>query len=103
MGMRGRRHTAQEISAKLHQADQMAREGKLQLEIVQSLGVSVMTYHRWRKARQAQQATMATPRTGNGQDLSRLSELELQNSRLRRLAADILLEKLQLEDSLKVP
>ena len=48
--MSKKRHTAQEIGVKLHQAEEMAREGKFQGEIARALGISVMTYHRWRKA-----------------------------------------------------
>jgi transposase-like protein len=45
-----RKHPKAEITALLAQADDLARQGKLQSEIARTLGVSVMTLHRWRKA-----------------------------------------------------
>src|ERR1700733_8696965 len=45
-----RRYTALEIAAKLKEASGLAKEGKPQSDIAKSLGISVMTFHRWRKA-----------------------------------------------------
>jgi putative transposase len=61
-----KRHTAEEIGVKLHQAEEMAREGKFQGEIARALGISVMTYHRWRKARQSLPAVSTTAPCGDG-------------------------------------
>ena len=47
---RQKRHSKVEIATKLAQADDLARQGKPQSEIARTLGVSVMTLHRWRKA-----------------------------------------------------
>ena len=44
------RHSGVEIATKLAQANDLATQGKLQSEIARTLGVSVMTLHRWRKA-----------------------------------------------------
>lgn len=102
------RHTASEIAAKLAMADEMAAQGRLHGDIAKSLGVSVMTYHRWRKAR----GTLAHPALRTAGDAERtessnereqmnqISELQLENSRLRRLVTDLLLEKVKLEESL---
>ncbi len=108
--MRKRRHTAEEIGLKLHQAEEMAREGKYQDEIARALGVSIMTYHRWRKA---QRSLSAAPTLVNSEishsveltqqdNLARLDDLERENSLLRRLVTDLLLEKMKLEDGLSV-
>jgi hypothetical protein len=43
---RKRKHSKAEIAAKLAQADNLAVQGKLQTEIADALGVSVMTLHR---------------------------------------------------------
>ena len=43
-----KRHTRLEIATKLAQANDLATHGKLQSEIARTLGVSVMTLHRWR-------------------------------------------------------
>ena len=45
---RKKRHSREEIAAKLAQARELSAQGKLQSEIARTLGVSVMTLHRWR-------------------------------------------------------
>jgi transposase-like protein len=45
-----RKHSRLEIATKLAHANELAMRGKLQSEIARTLGVSVMTLHRWRKA-----------------------------------------------------
>jgi hypothetical protein len=45
-----KRHSRAEIATKLAQANELATQGKLQSEIARTLGVSVVTLHRWRKA-----------------------------------------------------
>src|SRR5262249_46899137 len=96
----GIKHSKVEIAAKLAQANDLATQGKLQSEIAQTLGVSVMTLHRWRKT------LPAVPKYANGSSQSdqapqtRLAELQLENSRLRRLVTDLLLEKIKLEEAL---
>src|SRR5882672_4058602 len=102
--MRHKRHSPAEISAKLEQAGELARAGKLQSEIANALGVSVMTFHRWRKLTPARTAPSASPGLGNGarrphRGPGRLAELQLENSRLRRLVTDLLLEKVSLEEA----
>jgi putative transposase len=107
MGLR-RRHSPQEIASKLHQADEMLLLGKRQAEIARALGISVMTYHRWRAARAVEPAPPITPEilhSAPGGEPSRrdskIDDLRLENARLRRLAIDLLLEKTRLEDELK--
>ncbi|MBV9754830.1 MAG: transposase [Hyphomicrobiales bacterium] len=104
-----RRHSAPEIIAKLRQADEMAAEGRLQSDIARSLGVSVMTYHRWRHGRPALEGAKVAERREHrskdpatkAENVARLDELQLENSRLRRLVTDLLLEKVRLEEILK--
>jgi hypothetical protein len=98
-----KRHSRVEIASKLAQANDLATQGKLQSEIARALGVSVMTLHRWRKASpRPQPAFVATHeagqsnRTRGGGD--RIAALQLENSRLRRLVTDLLLEKIRLEE-----
>jgi len=45
-----KRHSRAEIATKLAEANDLATQGKLQSEIARTLGVSLMTLHRWRKA-----------------------------------------------------
>ena len=94
------KHSKAEIAAKLAQAGDLATQGKLQSEISRTLGVSVMTLHRWRKMSLARRA----PPNGPSQldqmpPASRIAELQLENSRLRRLVTDLLLEKLRHEEA----
>jgi transcriptional regulator with XRE-family HTH domain len=104
--MAGKRHSPQDIAAKLQQADDMAVKGKTQREISRALGISIMTYHRWRKQAPSPPSTepmapevVQRPAETAGGD--RLTELRLENSRLRRLVTDLLLEKMTLEDQLR--
>src|SRR5215469_271135 len=103
------RHTTSEIVAKLATANEMATQGVLHGEIAKSLGISVMTYHRWRKAygatvRSASQLATDAERPEipiNRQDTAQIRELKIENSRLRRLVTDLLLEKLELEENFR--
>src|SRR5215468_6539898 len=102
------RHTAAEIATKLAMADDMAAQGRLHGDIARSLGVSVMTYHRWRKARGTLGRPVPRPATEaeridipvEREQASQIKELQLENSRLRRLVTDLLLEKVKLEEDL---
>src|SRR6516164_2285299 len=86
-----RKHSKAEIAFKLAEADDLVTQGKLQSEIARALGVSVMTLHRWRKL----------PSQSNGSSQidqkpqTRIAELQLENSRLRRLVTDLLLEQMK--------
>ena len=88
-------HSGVEVATKLAQANRLARQGKPQSEIARTLSVSVPTLHRWRK--EVSQPDRA-PSGG-----IRLAELQLENSRLRRLATDILLETIKLKDAAQGP
>jgi putative transposase len=103
-----KKHTDVEIAAKLVEAQQMAAQGKLQADIAKALGVSVMTLHRWRKlsleAHPAPATTNRLPQLAQDQTQSdQIEELQLENSRLRRLLTDLLLEKLKLEEASSIP
>jgi putative transposase len=105
-----KRHAAAEIAAKLREADALAAKGQTQADITKALGISVMTFHRWRTMRQ-QQATdsrgesppfvgraIAGSQASEADTLSRVVELQTENDRLRKLLTDLLLEKTSLED-----
>ena len=101
---RKKRHSRVEIATKLAQATDLAMQGKLQREIAHTLGVSVMTLHRWRKVPPGHQtAFVATHEAGQPNRLcgrsDRIAELQLENLRLRRLVTDLLLEKIRLEEA----
>ncbi len=92
-----KRHSRVEIATKLAQANDLAMGGKLQSEIARTLGVSVMTLHRWRKASHEPQPAHGEARPNGGR--GRIAELQVENSRLRRLVTDLLLEKMRLEEA----
>jgi putative transposase len=98
-----KRHSRMEIATKVAQANDLATQGKLQSEIARTLGVSVMTLHRWRKTPPGPRpALVASHEAGNPYRMrrggGRITELQLENSRLRRLVTDLLLEKIKLEE-----
>ncbi len=109
--MAGRRHASEEISAKLAQANELAAKGKTQREISKALGVSIMTYHRWKKmvnvvdddTEHLDHGVAESPyeSVSAAEPYDRLRQLELENGRLRRLVTDMLLEKLKREDELR--
>jgi transposase-like protein len=99
-----KKHTRAEIATKLAQANDLATQGKLQSEIARTLGVSVMTLHRWRKAPPGLQPALVAPHEASRPDRTRgggdqIAELQLENSRLRRLLTDLLLEKIKIEEA----
>ena len=97
-----KRHSRAEIAAKLAQATDLASQGELQSDIARTLGISVMTLHRWRKS--SAHGALAAPNEVTrfehepGQGSTPIQELQLENSRLRRLLTDLLLEKMELEE-----
>ncbi len=102
--MVGRRHPSGEISAKLAQADELAAKGKTQREIAKALGVSIMTYHRWKKMQPSSPGDAGRSQPGASGDHGvdgMVKHLELENTRLRRLVTDLLLEKLKLEEDIR--
>lgn len=104
-----KKHSQEEILLKLARADEFARAGKSQVEICKTLGVSVMTLHRWRKLPlpykdaspahdRAPEKILTNPLTMD--DMHRvLDELTLENQRLRKIVTDLLLERMRLEES----
>lgn len=96
-----KKHSRVEIAQKLAEASDLASQGKLQSEIAQTLGISVMTLHRWRKIPRDPASAEAAEVDQFEQESedSRLEELRLENSRLRRLVTDLLLERMKLEDA----
>src|ERR1700733_12182958 len=109
MSRKKKRHTSAEITTKLDEAATLAAQGRTQREIAQALGVSVMTFHRWRKAQpqmpQSRDPVQPEPRRiipianlSEAQRRGRIAELQLENTRLRRLVTDLLLEKMRIED-----
>lgn len=105
-----KRHGRTEIIAKLDQAGEMARRGQPQGEICKALGISVMTFHRWRKEfGNTSDGSVVSELSSSGRDShenrsnmtqAQVDELQLENRRLRKIVTDLLLEKTQLEEAL---
>lgn len=76
--MKRTRHSAEQIVGKLREADAMLAAGRSIAAVVQALGVSEPTYHRWRNQYGGMKADEAR----------RLKELEVENARLKRLVAE---------------
>ena len=74
----GKRHRPEEVVAKLRQADESLAKGVTIADVARSRGVSEVTLRRWRAKYGAV-----------GRDVvRRLTELEKENARLKRLVAD---------------
>ena len=86
--MARKRHTPEQILAKLRDAEVMLSEGKPTADVAKKLEVSEQTFHRWRN----QYGGMKGP------EMKRLKELERENARLKRLVADQALDNAILKD-----
>ena len=84
-----KRHRAEEIVAKLRQVEVLTAQGKPAAEAIRSIGVTEVTYYRWRSEYGGLK----------GDQVKRLKELEAENSRLRRAVSDLTLEKLILKEA----
>ena len=84
-----KRHTGEEIVAKLRQVDVPTSRGRPVAEAVRAIGVTEVTYHRWRSEYGGLK----------GGQVRRLKELEAENARLRRAVSDLTLEKLILKEA----
>jgi putative transposase len=89
--MARKRHTAEEIVAKLRQVDVLMAQGRLVADAVRAIGVAEVTYYRWRNEYGGLR----------GDQVKRLKELETENSRLRRAVSDLTLDKLILAEAAK--
>jgi len=72
------KYTAEQIIAKLHEAEVLQSQGKTVAEAVRQIGISDMTYYKWRKEYGGLRVDQA----------KRLKELEQENQRLRKVVAD---------------
>ena len=84
-----KRHTAEEIVTKLRQVDVLSSQGQSIAEAIRSIGVTEVTYYRWRSEYGGLK----------GDQVKRLKELETENSRLRRAVSDLTLDKMILAEA----
>jgi putative transposase len=86
--MGGKRHTPEQIIRKLRDAEADLAGGLTIGQVCQKLGVSENTFHRWRNQYGGMKAD----------DAKRLKELEAENARLKRLVAELALDKQMLQE-----
>src|SRR5688572_11527117 len=84
-----KRHRPEEIVAKLRQVDVLVSQGQSVADAVRSIGVTEVTYYRWRQ----EFGGLKTDQ------VRRLKELETENARLRRAVADLTLDKQILKEA----
>ena len=84
-----KRHSANEIVTKLRQVDVLSAQGKSVAESIRSIGVTEVTYYRWRSEYGGLK----------GDQVKRLKELETENARLRRAVSDLTLDKMILAEA----
>jgi putative transposase len=75
--------------AKLRQVDVLVSQGQNIADAIRQIGVSEVTYYRWRQEYGGLKADQ----------VKRLKELEQENSRLRRAVSDLTLDKLILQEA----
>ena len=81
-----KRYTEQQIAFALKQSE----TGTPISEITRKMGISEVTFYRWRKQYSGLQS----------QEIRRLKQLEDENSRLKKIVADLTLDKQMLQDVL---
>ena len=89
--MPSKRYRPEDILSKLREADILISQGKTVAETIRILGISDVSYYRWRK----EYGGMAPSQ------VKRLKDLEKENQRLRKAVSDLTLDKLILEEAAK--
>jgi len=79
----------EEIVAKLRQADVLISQGRSVADAIRALGVSSVTYDRWRREFGGLKSDQ----------VRRMKDLETENARLRKAIADLTLDKLILQEA----
>jgi transposase-like protein len=79
----------EEIITKLREADVLLSQGKKVAEAIKTLGVSEVTYYRWRQEYGGMTVSQA----------KRLKELERENAQLRKAVAELTLDKMILKEA----
>jgi putative transposase len=83
-----KRHNPEQIIRKLDEATRRMNAGQSIAQVCQALEVSEATFHRWRNQFGGMKA----------QEAKRLKELEKENARLKKMVADLMLDKEMLKD-----
>ncbi|MGE0056153.1 MAG: IS3 family transposase [Hyphomicrobium sp.] len=84
-------HKPEEIVSKLRQADVLIAQGSKIPDVVRTIGVTQVTYYRWRREFGGLQMDQ----------VKRMKELEQENQRLRKAVSDLTLDKMILAEAAK--
>ena len=87
--MAKKRHTAEQIISKLREAEVALAKGQPLTRVVRKLGITEQTYYRWRKEYGGLRTDQA----------KRLKQLEKENSRLKKVVADLSLDNAILKEA----
>lgn len=85
---RGKRHSAEQVVNLLRQIEVGVANGKTTVQACKEASITEQTYYRWRKEYGGLQVDQA----------KRLKELEAENTKLKRLIANLSLDNLVLKD-----
>lgn len=83
-----KKHTPEQVIHKLREAEAELASGATVAHVCQKLGVSEPTFHRWRTQYGGMKAD----------DAKRLKDLEAENARLKKLVAELSLDKQMLRE-----
>ena len=86
--MARKRHTSEQIIGKLREAEVMLGQGSMVASVCKHLEVSEQTFYRWRSEYGGMKVDQA----------KRFKELEKENARLKRLVAELSLDKAMLQE-----
>ena len=89
--MKGKRHSPEQIIAKLREADALLAGGATIGQICQKLAIAEQTLHRWRNQYGGMKA----------KDAKRPKQLEQENARLKKLVAEQALDMTILKETLE--
>jgi transposase-like protein len=84
-----KRHKPEEIVAKLRQVDVLVSQGKSVADVVRKIGVTEVTYYRWRQEFGGLKSDQ----------VKRMKDLEAENTRPRRAVSDLTLDKMILAEA----
>ena len=87
--MSKKRHSPEEIIAKLREADVLQSKGQSVTEACRQIGVSEQTYYNWRKEYGGLKVDQA----------KRFKQLEQENTRLKKLVADLSMDNAILKEA----
>ena len=87
----GKKHKPEEIVVKLRQVDVLTSQGSTVADAIRQIGVTEITYYRWRKEFGGLQTNQ----------VRRIKDLEQENARLRRAVSDLTIDKMILSEASK--